>query len=357
MRRMTRHTVTLVAAGALAVLVAGCAIDGAPAVSGVAADTSTTAGPFSVQTLETTAAACLMPQKVGRSLYLGTTPAGEDRSDSLVRLDIEDGTADIVEAVAPPEYLSSVDANDRWLVWERGKKLHAMSLSTGERQLVSASRALYAPALSGDLVAWVDLAKDGRHQLTVRDLSSGATTVVAPIKFPGLYNNFPAWDGATLAWTDIVDDAGRYRLWDSTTGGIVDHVLDGTDFRYPGYAVPAGDRIYSINFDRTDEWDWSTQKVGFFSAKDGRFTPIVPEGFIANRLAVFGDYVAIVDDSQRLSVRRVGDDAIASPIRPLAEQVDSIAVSSDGTLVAWRQLPGQTGTRIILISPADEAHD
>lgn len=347
----------LAAAGALALLVAGCAIDGAPAVSGVATDASATAGPFSVRSLEITAAGCLMPQKVGRSLYLGTTPAGEDRSDSLVRLDIDDGTADIVEAVPPPDYLSSVDANDRWLVWERGKRLHAMSLATGDRQLVSESRALYGPALSGDLVAWVDLGKNGQHGLMVRDLSSGATTVVAPIAFPGLYNNFPAWDGATLVWTDIVEDVGHYRLYDSSTGEITDHELSGTDFRYPGYAVPAGDRIYSINFDRTDEWDWSTQQVGFFSAKDGRFTPIVPEGFIANRLAVFGDYVAIVNDSQRLSVRRVGDDASASPIRPLAEQVDSIAVSSDGTLVAWRQLPGQTGTRIFLISPSDEAND
>ncbi len=150
----------------------------------------------------------------------------------------------------------------------------------------------------------------------LHDLRSRTSTIVAPVELADLYNNFVAWDGSRLVWTDVRGTTGVYRSYDASTGTTVDHTLETGKFRYPGYPQPAAERIYSINFAATDVWDWGVQKVGYYSLAEQRFVPLADEGFVANSLDVAGGLVAIVDSSQQLTVREA--DAPHGPVyRPV----------------------------------------
>jgi hypothetical protein len=275
---------------------------------------------------------------------------GPDKGDALIRYDLDSReTSTVVDA---DELIGWFEVNDDWVVWSEDTTLSALSLESGEHRTLSTSRDLYAPALNGDLAAWDDLGEKRRHRIVIADLDSGETTVVADVSLADLYNNFPRWDEDRLVWTDVVGEKGYYRIYDSDTGVITDYELADTDFRYPGYAVPSGERIYSINFDRVGEWDWTIQRLGYYSTTERRFVSIVPAGFIANYFRVWGDYVAVVDHESQFTLRPIDpedgrDGASAeSPrlaYRPIEGPVDFIEVSADGELIATRE-SAQSGT-------------
>lgn len=342
--------VTVAVLGALALLVSGCR--GAPAAraSEPAAARTTQSGPFRVTTLSVPYARVNRPQKVGDAVYLSVS-RGPDAGDDLIRYDLASSEVETIVASPDPEQIGWFVVNEKWLVWSVGLELYARSLDSGAEQLVSRSRDLYGPALSGDRIVWDDLSPERTHQITVRDLVSKQTTVVAPLALADLYNDFPAWDGDRAVWTDVVDGVGRYRAYDTRTGRLEDYPLAEGAFRYPGYALPAGERIYSINFDNVDEWNWTRQAVGYYSVTEGRFVPIERPGFIANSLRVFGEWVALLDDGQRLSVRSAsatGTDG--EPLRPVPGLVDAITSSGD-TLIAATAAP-ESGTTTLTIVEA-----
>jgi hypothetical protein len=293
---------------------------------------------------------CSKPQKVGSGIY-ATVSRGEDRGSSLVRYDLLTGAIQTILAAPDPELIGWFVVNDRWLVWSVGNRLFARPRLGGATKLLSEKRDLYAPALNGDLVAWDDLAQDRTHRMVLRDLRANETTVVAPIELADLYNNFPAWDGSRLVWTDASGNAGLYRFYDARTGRSGDYRLEDGRYRFPGYPQPAGRRIYSINFASTDVWDWGAQQVGYYSIAQRRFVPLTPEGSVANSLDVAGGLLAIVDSDQRLTVRnaRAPD---AGTFRPVAGRVDFVQGSADGTLIAWREAgPGQDRCQLFVITP------
>ena len=302
---------------------------------------------LSVTKVELPYRACDKPQKVGESIYL-VVSRGEDKGSSIVRYDPLRRKAETIVETTDPQLIGWFVVNDEWLVWSVEQELFARRLRTGEQQLLSTSRDLCAPALRGDLVAWDGLTKERTHQMVVRDLASGVTTAIAPVVLADLYNNFPAWDGRRLVWTDVIDGMGVYRSYDSSTGVVADHEITQDDFRYPGYAQAAGERIYSINFDRVDEWDWGVQRLGYFSAVAKRFVPIVPEGFVANSLVVAGGLVAVVDSEQELTVR-AADEPHGAVYRPVRGRVDFVQASSDGTLIAWREAANETGRCLLFL--------
>jgi len=293
---------------------------------------------------------CGKPQKVGHSVY-ATASRGEDKGSSLVRYDLETGVLETVLEAPDPELIGWFVVNERWLVWSVGKQLLARLREGGPTQVLSEKRDLYGPALSGDLVAWDDLAPDRSHELVMRDLGSGETTVVAKIALADLYNNFPAWDGTRLAWTDADRDTGIYRIFDVATGTRSEYRLQEGRYRFPGYVQPAGDRIYSINFASTDVWDWGTQQVGYYSVVERRFVPLAADGLVANSVDVTGNLLAIVDSDQALTVRDARNPN-GLVYRPVKGRVDFVQGSADGTLIAWREAgPGETGCRLWLIEP------
>ncbi len=330
--------------GLMAAASVGCAQPGGRTGHARAED----AVPYTVSTVELPYRACTKPQKVGSSIYTAVS-RGQDEGSSIVRYDLDSKRIETLVETLDPDSIGWFVVNERWLVWSVGRQLFARSLSTGDDQLLSESRDLYAPALYGDLVAWDDLTEQRTHQIVVRDLASGDSTVVAPVALADLYNNFPAWDEGRLVWTDVVDGIGVYRSYDSSSGMIDDHALTEGDFRYPGYAQAAGERIYSINFDRIGVWDWGVQRVGYFSVPEQRFVPIVPEGFVANSLDVAGGLVAIVDSEQELTLRSI-DEPQGTIYRPVGGRVDFVQVSWDGTLIAWREAATDSGRcRLFLI--------
>jgi len=302
--------------------------------------------PFTVRQLRLPYRACSKPQRVGDSVYAAVTPdEDENGADSIVRYDM--GTGLIESVIMAPKHRSIgwFAVNDRWLVWTLDRDLFAKPLSGGALQRLDHGRDLYAPALSGDLVAWDSLTKRRTHRIVVRDLASGESTTVGELALADLYNNFPAWDRNRLVWTDVVNDEGRYRVYDAGERTMREYPLADGAFRFPGYAQIEGDRLYSINFDSVDEWVWSRQRLGYYSTSERRFVPVVPRGFIANSFEVADGLLAVIDDNQQLTVASTGATAYDSgDSRPVKGPVDFVEASSDGSLIAWRESPDDDGS-------------
>jgi len=294
-----------------------------------------TASPVAVARLQLPYRACGKPQKVGGSIYT-VVSRGADRGDSLVRYDMRTGSISTVIKAPDPELIGWFVVNEKWLVWSVGNELFARSIRTGRQYRIADSRDLYAPALGGDLVAFDDLSRKRSHRMVVHDLARQESTVVAPIAVADLYNNFPAWDGTRLLWTDVAEGDGVYRVYDAASGRVEDHRLSAVRFRYPGYAKIADGRFYSINFDDVEQWNWGTQRLGYYACAEKRFVPLEPEGFVANSLDVAGGLVAVVDSDQRLTVR-LAEAPEGRVYRPVPGRVDFVESSPDGTLIAWRE--------------------
>jgi len=306
--------------------------------------------PFTVREVTLPYRTCGKPQRVGGSIYAQVS-RGPDKGSSIIRYDLDSSVVETVTAASDPDLIGWFVVNDRWLVWSVEDRLLARPRLGGATQLLSEMRDLYAPALHSDLVAWDDLSEARAHQIVMRDLRTGDATTVAPVQLADLYNNFPAWDGSRLVWTDVRGETGVYRSYDASSGQTTDHTLESGEFRYPGYAQPADKRIYSINFARVDEWDWGVQQVGYYSMPERRFVPLVPAGFVANSLDVSGGLVAIVDSDQRLTLRRA-DDPHGRVYRPIGGRVDFVQASADGTMIAWREATnGAKSCRLFVIEP------
>jgi hypothetical protein len=295
-----------------------------------------TRGPFTITQLEMPYRACGKPQRLGSSIYT-TVSRGVDLGDSLIRYDLETGETETVLEAPDPEVIGWFVVNDDWLVWSVGMELRARCIQTGEEQIVSTSRDLYAPSLNGDLLVWDDLGEGRRHQIVYRDLRAQETTIVAPVVLADLYNNFPVWSGSRILWTDVFDGTGHYRFYDTETGELADYALSEESYRYPGYARAVGERLYSLNFDNVDVWDWHLQRLGCYSTIDRCFTPIVADGVVVNYFETTEDLVATVDENSRLVVRFADELGVQSrEYEPVGGPIDWIQSSADGTLIAAR---------------------
>ena len=148
--------------------------------------------------------------------------------------------------------------------------------------MLATSREAYGPALEGDVVAWVDHEEGSEPRIVTFDLKSGEKREIARTHVAEFYNNFMQIADGKLLWSDIYDGTGHYVVHDLATATTRDYPMPATRFRYPGYAWMSGDAVYSINFDRYDQWDWGTQQVGRYSLATREFTPITKGGEFVN---------------------------------------------------------------------------
>jgi len=284
--------------------------------------------------------------KVGQSLFVAVDTGG-GRLATLIRYNL--ASKETTTILSSGDDIASVDANTDWLVWETNGKLFAQSLRSGERQVVSSSRDLFAPALEGNTLAWSHKIANDKHEVVVYDLVKRTGKVIAPIAFAELYNNFVQIHEGKLVWTDIVHDEGHYRVYDIPTGKLDDYTLSGIPYRYPGYAIPWADRVYSINFRNTTEWDWTDQKLGYYSLPDKHFVAIPTGGYI-NYFRIVDGYLAIVDANQRLSLRPLANPTDARQSQTVLNvPIDSLESSDRKTLIAGWGPPGQRSVTIYVM--------
>jgi hypothetical protein len=288
-----------------------------------------------------------MARVVGDALYV-SVDSGKGLLDTLVRYDLSTGKSSVLLSV--PADISWVTVNDRWLLWESEKKLYAEPRAGGVRRVLATSREAYAPALEGDTVAWVDHEEGSEPRIVTFDLKTAEKREVARTHVAEFYNNFMQIRDGRLLWTDIYDGTGHYVVHDLSTGKTEDYPLPKTRFRYPGYAVMSGDSVYSVNFDRYDQWDWSTQQVGRFSLVERAFTPITPADTYVNAMVIGTGSVALIDSEQRLLVGPANGTYPSTELsKALGSRVDGVQVSSDGvTAVAGRSTPERNETTLFI---------
>jgi len=355
MPRMGRVAlVMLVATIGVAGLWAGAGCSGpTPTRPGVAAVGSevTAAVPAAVQpkvrTVKLPYRAYGMARVVGDVLYV-SVDSGTGLIDTLLCYDLSTGKSRSLFTV--PADIAWVTVNERWLLWESEKKLYAEPTDGGARQVLATTREAYAPALEGDLAAWVDYQKGSEPGIVTLNLKTGEKRQIARTHVAEYYNNFMQIRDGKLLWTDIYDGTGHYVVYDTATAKTQDYPMPVTRFRYPGYALWSGDEIYSINFDRYDEWDWTTQQVGRYSVATGDVTPVSKSGKYVNALVVGHNAIGIIDSEQQLLVGAADGSYPASDLSAtLGVRVDAVQVSSDGvTAVAGRSLPEKPETTLFI---------
>ncbi|MEI7813302.1 MAG: hypothetical protein WCJ13_00740 [Coriobacteriia bacterium] len=288
-----------------------------------------------------------MARVVGDALYV-SVDSGTGLIDTLLRYDLATGKSRSLFTV--PADIAWITVNERWLLWESEKKLYAEPTDGGARQVLATTREAYAPALEGDLGAWVDYEKGSEPGIVTLNLKTGEKRQIARTHIAEYYNNFMQIRNGKLLWTDIYDGTGHYVVYDTATGKTQDYPMPATRFRYPGYALWSGEAIYSINFDRYDEWDWTTQQVTRYSLATGAVTPVSKSGEYTNTLVVGDNAIAVIDSEQRLLVGAADGTYPAWDLSAtLGARVDSVQVSSDGaTAVAGRSLPEKPETTLFI---------
>jgi hypothetical protein len=284
-----------------------------------------------------------MARVVNGALYV-TVDSGTGLIDTALRYDVSKGSSRVLFAV--PADISWLTVNERWLVWESEKKLFAEPVAGGTRRTLASSREAYGPTLEGDVVAWVDREEGAEARIVTFNLRSGEKKEVARTHVAQFYNNFMQLRDGKLLWTDIYEGTGHYVLCDLATGRTQDFAMGPARFRYPGYALRTGDSVYSINFDRFDEWDWSTQELASYSLRTGAATPIGKKDTYVNMLAVGNGAIGIIDSEQRLLVGPAdGTYPKMDLSSALKTPIDAVQVSSDGfTAVAGRSVPERNET-------------
>lgn len=288
-----------------------------------------------------------MARVVGSDLYV-SVDSGTGLIDTLVRHDLTSSTSSVRFTL--PADIAWITVNERWLLWESEKRLYAEPVGGGTRQVLATSREAYGPALEGDVAAWVDHEEGSEPRIVTFDLLTGKKREIARTHVAEFYNNFMQIKDGKLLYTDIYGGTGHYVVHDLATGKSRDFPMPLTRFRYPGYALRSGDAVYSINFDRYDQWDWSTQQAGRYSLADGSFKPIAENGAYINTLVVGRDKLAVVDSEQRLLVGPAdGSHPSLDLSAALGVRVDGVQVSDDGTTaVAGRSWP-ETGKTALFI--------
>ena len=340
---------------ARAVLVAAVAAAGLGAAAGCSAPKAAQAGATAprpgvtqptIRTVKLPHRAYGMARVVGGGLYV-SVDSGAGVIDTMLRFDLATGKSRTL--FTTPADIAWVTANERWLLWESEKKLYAQPIGGGARQVLATSREAYGPALEGDVAAWVDHEEGSEPRIVTFDLNTRAKREIARTHVAEFYNNFMQIRDGKLLWTDIHDGTGHYVVYDLATAVTRDYPMPLTRYRYPGYALRSGDAVYSINFDRYDEWNWGAQQVGRYSLATGSFEPITKGGYV-NTLVVSRDVIAIVDSEQRLLLGPADGTYPATDLSAaLGGPVDGVQVSSDGfTAVAGRSTPQRDETALFI---------
>ncbi len=204
--------------------------------------------------------------------------------------------------------------NKNWLVLVEGEEAESIiveNLRNGEKKMVASGGFLYAPALDGNYLAYVENKKGGKSQVILYNLKTEQKKVVTTLNQACLYNNFLHLSEGKMVWTDIEGEpwhdlqndipgangpwmgVGYYYLCDIKKDKICSFRHTDKSYFYPGYAEYSQGKIFSINFQ--DHRDWNPQQFGYFSLADKKFCPLVSPSNVGG-FRVFGDYLAIKDD-------------------------------------------------------------
>jgi len=285
-----------------------------------------------------------MTSRVGDLLYMQVqTDPDSGREDTIVAFDFRAQREEVVlESENQIEWLR---VNDDWIVWESDGSLSARPRSGGETTTLASGQSIFAPALEGDVVAWMNEMEEGQYGIVFHDLSKGKTQPVAEVHLPGFYNAFVSLSGGKLFWTDIIGGVGHYRVAHidegfargfEPEGILIEDFQMGRDvrFRYPGYVERVGDHLYSINFDNFVEWDWGVQQFGYYSTKEETFTPVIKDRAI-NHHEVAGSKVAVIDDKQHLIIYDAADPSRYENLtEKLGVTFDMIYTANENTFAA-----------------------
>ena len=237
-------------------------------------------------------------------------------------------------------------ANDKWVMWLDADMIfshtiiYVLNRETNEITKLAdynLSTQLTAPYLFGDYVACVIVQEndslESQQEIILWNLETMESSAIADITELSFYNNFVFINSDQVLWTDSVDGVGYFKLYDIKTG-LVKEIE--APHAYPGYAMMAGEKIYSINFE--DYRTWASHDFGYFDTSSNAYKSI--EGVVGtssiSRFRVSDYLVIVMDRNSVLKIIDVENDELINVSIPTAT-IDSINVSNDGRIIIGRE--------------------
>lgn len=294
----------------------------------------------------------------GAAVYFSTLTAG--KGSQLIHYDLKSKTSKVIsESEYQEGILQHIKSNDKWLIWldstpdAAENKIYALNKETGEKTVVSESDPRYvtadAPVLYEDYVAWVFLETVDEKpvpMVKVLDLENKKVKVVSELNDYGLYNNFVHMDHDWLVWTDHVDGKGFYHLYNLKTN---EKKKIEAPFKYPGYAMISGDKIFALHF--PDATVWNEQEFGYYDLKTEKYQPFFQDKRVINLFRLSGDKLAVLDDEGKMKNYIVNERGISENKELTVHEagVENIHFSSRGELIyTYSSHPGLDNTLVIV---------
>lgn len=279
------------------------------------------------------------PALIDNSLYIPVNDNSEN-INKIVRYDLNNqDISTIYESEFKESTINNLLCNRRWMVWVDSRvtgansTIHVLDLKTNEQKVVyevkdSEPLTVVVPALYEDYIAWIRINSKGVPEITLRNLQTDKTTVLASLDYYSLYNSFMHAANGKILWTDSKNGIGYYYVYDIKNGAVKAYKGESP---YLGYAKLAGDKIFSINFE--DVRVWAKQKFGYYSTINKKFVTL--ESNYINRFTAYGDRIAVINSKQELELYEISNkgNAKVNLAESLHPYVDTIDFTYDGTLI------------------------
>ena len=306
------------------------------------------------------------PVLVGNSMYVCVSES-YGPINKIIDYDINTKEYSIVfESQLLDPILTHTMANDKWVIWLEHNSIGLQNTiyllnreTNGIVKLLESNIGIISPRLSGDyLISVVPRHKDllgSERDIILWNLVTMERYAIADFAELSFYNTYVFINNDQVLWTDSVDGVGFYKIYDIKTGQIKEIEAP---YVYPGYAMMAGEKIYSINFQ--DYHYWTSHDFGYFDTSTNSYNSLM-EVLGTSWIAKFrtsDDLVVVMYEVNEKSVIRiidVEDDEVVSFNNPLEVadsvnfSIDSINVSSDGRIVIGREQLGMESATLYIL--------
>lgn len=241
---------------------------------------------------------------------------GSGSVDKLIKYDFKNKHEEVLyESSYTEAAMQETSVNNNWIVWVDSSldgmnaKILAKDRKSNEVKVLDESNPEYltvmSPKLSDDYVCWVKMEDEKNINIILFDLNNKKKTIVSSLNEFGLFNAFLSFDNNNIVWTDIVDDQGKYYIYNLESKKIESYPAPN---KYAAYAIESNNRIYSINF--SDFTNWESQSFGYFDISTGKFQNIKLDTPYLNGFDVFENEISIINSEQKLEKYKLNKDKL-----------------------------------------------
>ncbi|MCM3783719.1 hypothetical protein M3231_12115 [Neobacillus mesonae] len=294
--------------------------------------------PFDVKNIKIPYNRYSQPCTAEGKVYIPVNNEKERLQNSILEYDLETEDSEIIyNSELEKAAINDLTCSSEWMIWAETDEfglngsIHAWDRKRDEKFVVfkyddPEIMALDAPRLYKNMVAWVSSANN-KPEVILYNLELKKQTVIANLKLGSFYNNTVDFYEDKLLWTDTLNNAGVYYIYNTETEEITEYRSSSP---FVGYAQLLEDDIIAINF--KDVSTWSTGKLGSFHIDNNELS-LIEQDFI-NQLDSFDNHTAYITKNQELVYYDISSNEKVDLISSMNHTVDSVDFTNEGYLIA-----------------------